>query len=371
MANVMPKNEPKDHVEDDVDAGDDDDGSDGVWTKEIEEAFEEALSIYPPCGRRKIIVSEQGKMYGRNELIAMHIFHKTGKQRSRKQVSSHIQVLARKKQRETRGNVVDYNGPQNMFDGLSSAEIVTQSVTNSRGRPGSNNQVDTGLPQTVRESWVYHGPQGQGQPIRVLMGHFSGYIQYPNGRQHNFVQLNRYNEFLSKSIELVDILQIYDKFPGLRELYAKGPQQSFYLVRFWVDLSYEVSMTTQGFFGIDSTYLSTEGMPIECSTSVISLGKQVVEKIQTDQPTHENGKFVYKFQNSPMCPYMISFIEKLRLLGNAELMNRVLENFSVVQVVRDLHTQDVLFVCAYLFAITTPNLGTRHTVYKLHELSQN
>ena len=119
---------------------------------------------------------------------------------------------------------------------------------------------------------------------------------------------------------------------GLRELYAKGPKQSFFLVKFWADLHYDYSMTTQGFFGIDSSYVSTEGMSIECSTSVISLGKQVVEKIQTDQPKLENGRFVYRFQNSPMCPYMISFIEKLRNLTDPELMNRVLENFSVVQV---------------------------------------
>ncbi|KWU46513.1 hypothetical protein RHOSPDRAFT_31971 [Rhodotorula sp. JG-1b] len=62
-----------------------------VWPPEVDEAFFHALHLLPRLGRKKLLID--GKARGRNELISNYIYRTTGQQRSRKQVSSHIQVL--------------------------------------------------------------------------------------------------------------------------------------------------------------------------------------------------------------------------------------------------------------------------------------
>merc|ERR1719479_774125 len=311
--------------------------AEGVWAPEIEQSFQEALAIYPPCGRRKIILSDEGKMYGRNELIARYIKLRTNKTRTRKQVSSHIQVLARRKLRELQAKLkVPGQGPTSYLDAaqrekalqqmqqMSSAQIVsaTAHMQPRMGPPVSGYSgfwQHPGLgqaapPQDIKpfaqspnpflshgdktpSSLASMGPMGslsqpaspawQGRSIathRLRLVEFSAYVEQQRDpetyNKHLFVHIGSPTP-TDPLLEPVDVQQIQDKFPsnkeGLKELYNKGPQDGFFLVKFWADLN-----TNEGddgsFYGVTSTYESTENMTIQCSTKVCSFGKQVVEK---------------------------------------------------------------------------------------------
>ena len=139
-------------------------------------------------------------------------------------------------------------------------------------------------------------------------------------------------------------------------------------------------------------------MTIQVSTKVCSFGKQVVEKLETEYATLQNGRFLYKIARSPMCEYMINFIHKLKHLPEKYMMNSVLENFTILQVNRFLNnkglfgyrsysqyvlyleanisslsfqvitnrdTQETLLCIAFVFEVSNSEHGAQHHIYKL------
>ncbi|XP_073514370.1 transcriptional enhancer factor TEF-1 isoform X11 [Phyllobates terribilis] len=395
-----------------------DNDAEGVWSPDIEQSFQEALAIYPPCGRRKIILSDEGKMYGRNELIARYIKLRTGKTRTRKQ-----------------DQTAKDKALQHMA-AMSSAQIVSATaIHNKLGLPGIPRpafpaapgywpgMLQTGQPGSSQEFCLtqlkctydknyrpLHSfvkpfvqqtypiqpavtapltafeptappassvPAWQGRSIgttKLRLVEFSAFLEQQRDpdayNKHLFVHIGQANHSYSDPLlEPVDIRQIYDKFPekkgGLKELFGKGPQNSFFLVKFWADLNCNIQDDAGAFYGVTSQYESSENMTITCSTKVCSFGKQVVEKVETEYARFENGRFVYRINRSPMCEYMINFIHKLKHLPEKYMMNSVLENFTILLVVTNRDTQETLLCMACVFEVSNSEHGAQHHIYRL------
>ncbi|XP_068171223.1 transcriptional enhancer factor TEF-5-like isoform X4 [Antennarius striatus] len=382
-------------------------------------------------------------MYGRNELIARYIKLRTGKTRTRKQVSSHIQVLARKKVREYQAGIKAMNLDQASKDkalqnmaALSSAQIVSPSMIKNHlpplppapyqptrfwppipGQPGPSQElvvdVNPGrapgfgrtshaikpfaqppypslsgpVPQSITSYEPLApppAPTATAVPVwqdrtiassKLRLLEYSAFMEVQrdpdNYSKHLFVHIGQTNPSYSDPLlEAVDIRQIYDKFPekkgGLKELYEKGPQNAFFLVKFWADLNSSGMQDGPGsFYGVSSQYSSLENMTITVSTKVCSFGKQVVEKVETEYARLEGGKCVYRIHRSPMCEYMINFIHKLKHLPEKYMMNSVLENFTILQVVTNRDTQETLLCIAFVFEVSTSEHGAQYHVYRL------
>ncbi|XP_048374072.1 transcriptional enhancer factor TEF-4 isoform X5 [Sphaerodactylus townsendi] len=341
-----------------------DNDAEGVWSPDIEQSFHEALAIYPPCGRRKIILSDEGKMYGRNELIARYIKLRTGKTRTRKQVSSHIQVLARRKTREIQAKLKDQVAKDKALQtmaAMSSAQLISASVLQEKlglsethypsttasteffqfwMGDGNQSSATLDVKPTVQAPYTippvtappaapgYHTTTGrlsrlpstaswQGSHIgteTLRLVEFTAFVERqgePDSQQpHRFVHIDP-APATDSPLETVDVRQIYDKFPerggGLRDLYDQGPPHAFFLVKFWADLSLPLPEEEPG--GTGGAFYGT-----------------------AEPPRWEDGRFVFCLPRSPLCEYLINFIRKLQTLPEKPMMDSVLENFTILQV---------------------------------------
>ncbi|XP_021458374.1 transcriptional enhancer factor TEF-1 isoform X3 [Oncorhynchus mykiss] len=376
--------------------------------------------------RQSVLPLQNGPLQvnkGRNELIARYIKLRTGKTRTRKQVSSHIQVLARRKSREFHTKLKVTCMDQSVKDkalqsmaSMSSAQIVSATAIHNKlglpgfprptfpgaagfwqgmistGQPGSSQDVkpfaqqaypiQTAVTTTISAyepptAPAPTAPAWQGRSIgttKLRLVEFSAFLEQQRDpdsyNKHLFAHIGQTNYSYSDALlEAVDIRQIYDKFPekkgGLKELFGKGPHNSFFLVKFWADLNCNIQDDSGAFYGVTSQYESSENMTITCSTKVCSFGKQVVEKVETEYARFENGRFVYRISRSPMCEYMINFIHKLKHLPEKYMMNSVLENFTILLVVTNRETQETLLCMACVFEVSNSDHGAQHHIYRL------
>ena len=88
-----------------------------------------------------------------------------------------------------------------------------------------------------------------------------------------------------------------------------------------------------------SRYESSENMTIQCSTKVCSFGKQVVEKVETEYPRYEGGRYLYKIHRSPMCEYMINFIRSDSRLSSVSSLTQCFSLQETEASPREIHDE--------------------------------
>ncbi|KAI5952993.1 hypothetical protein KGF57_004089 [Candida theae] len=215
-----------------------------IWSEDVEQAFEEVLTFIPKNGLNKIKIA--GRSCGRNELISDYIFTKTGKFRTRKQVSSHIQVIKNLKQNDKIIDLIN-NGP-NVANDQDQAQILKKFETvfskiniskslgfsnsmkrkssgngcaTTRGRSGgvASQIVPIHLPATKRRRKSHTSSSSSTDLPELEIGNFSMSITDCNSEPILLtIEKNSFNKYgILKHLKLNDNASISHRFPGMAE----------------------------------------------------------------------------------------------------------------------------------------------------------
>lgn len=310
-----------------------------LWSKDVQNAFEEALAIVPKNGLNKIKLG--GKARGRNELISDFIFAKTGKLRSRKQVSSHIQVI-KNTTKNRRLIALISDGPQ--FDLEEDAEESNKhfeeifskiNLNKSLGVSSFDVSKITSSGSSKRHSSVpLHSDSKRrkqsldelfSQPPHVCIKNFSMTIvnDFLDG---NVITLSSQESGLPKLLSVRENAAISGRFPGLEEFSGTNVPILHVMCRTFNPLLLPSEyLIENGMMACYTLEYSKPDNKLSSFTSVYSFGNEVLKVNDEYFKTNVNQPFLLKFWK---CFY-------LQLMGQPDSLDAALKGITIKQVIYD------------------------------------
>lgn len=277
--------------------------TDDIWSSDVEAAFEEALAIVPKCGLNKIKIA--GKCCGRNELIADFILAKTGKFRSRKQVSSHIQVV---KNMKLKGNLIRlindgpaFNSPEEAEENMQRFEEVFSkiSINKSLGLNSTGNAEllgSGGLLRRRSSEQLSLPPKRRKLPVLIISVRNISFTIDAGAIGGCPIALTRQEDAPMKFLSVKENANITTRFPGLEEFSNTNVPLLHNMVNILNPLhlatthSIDTGLKTNFNFDIPGP---TENL--SSFTTVYSFGDEVLKVNEEDFQVDTDQPFLVKF----------------------------------------------------------------------------
>lgn len=389
-----------------------------IWSPDVEEAFMEALKRIPHVGRRKIAV--QGRPCGRNELISEYIQRKTGKIRTRKQVSSHIQVLKHllRDDPEFMELVVETPSEQRQNKIAIVSPIFSKNSAGKREQDERrNNEARTDAFMAYQEEFDAMESAAPGKKIRVA----SKPVRIPYGDEKVFMPLNfsMYELFpapsphvsrvysqlirpqLESPVKQKQSSKLMDRFPlvneGLKKDYPCSVPVIYGKVKFNLPLSAQYQA---GVFKSDLEFIASPDIhnlassdspssspnsrihQWDCVTKVYTLGNEVLALIEPVQAQENLGQRTETLALPFASDFWAAFISGINREGGASSQKEAGRAVAAITMVQELHclppshdedladrkfsNQTLHAVLIWEFEMVTDNFSARTVFRKVH-----
>ncbi|KAI9233435.1 MAG: TEA/ATTS domain family-domain-containing protein [Podila humilis] len=340
-----------------------------VWPQNVEEAFMEALAKIPKLGRRKIVVD--GKPSGRNELVAAYIFNKTGKKRTRKQVSSHIQVL--KNTRKDEQEIMDLLSDTTIDEGVSDNSFLEVLGQTTMEYSGSRDSTPVSPSDSTVEGLEWPGERIEGRSSHrrqiSIASMLNPETDNPTSNTTEMqIDIHRQTRRVSPPPPSLQFPLGYTSLHG--RSYHRGVSQDrygaphFYLSQnfiFW-PCQYQLvrqhntpsllDIKIQCFsedYKLDTRnlYQSRDRDTVECTTTVLSFGETALEVKEVQESEYRDGQNLYSFKL--VNEWLNSFLARLNRDMTPTEVDVALRHLCIIQQFDSVGSGAPLMVVVYEF----------------------